>query len=113
MWQDVIGDLMEDRFDGITWDTFGGVDSFNNRKLFQPFFDFVKHTLRPNGRFTFFNPNPEPVAIWNYGLHGATWEDIEVNPPENNYYNFKTISMPVWIQDAVETGNVDQAREAE
>lgn len=99
MWQDVIGDLADERFDGITWDTFGGIDSFNNRDLFQPFFDFVRQTLNPGGRFTFFNPNPEPVAIWDYGLTGARWENIEVDPPENNYYNFRTICMPVWTQD--------------
>ena len=32
MWQDVLHTLGE--FDGITWDTFGGVDSFSNRELF-------------------------------------------------------------------------------
>jgi len=99
MWQDAIQELEECRFDGITWDTFGGVDSFNNRQLYPPFFEFVKRTLKPNGRFTFFNPNPEPVAIWEDGLLGARWEDVAVDPPPNQYYNLKTICMPVWTQD--------------
>jgi spermidine synthase len=97
MWQDVIDGLGE--FDGILWDTFGGVDSFNNRSLFPPFFDFVKRALRPLGRFTFWNPMPEPIATWTYGLAGVEWESIPVSPPPNEYFNFTTYCLPVWVQD--------------
>lgn len=100
MWQDVMTDLESAVFDGIIWDTFGGVDSFNNRDLFPVFFEFVRSSLRPNGRFTFFNPNPEPIATWTYGLEGVQWEAIAVDPPPNNYYNFKTICLPIWTQDS-------------
>jgi len=98
MWQDVLDALGQ--FDGILWDTFGGVDSFSNRELFPIFFEFVKKSLRPGGRFTFFNPMPEPIATWNYGLDGVVWESIAVSPPPNEYYNFNTICMPVWTQDS-------------
>lgn len=98
MWQDVLGDLSRCRFDGITWDTFGGVDSFSNRDLFPPFFRFVKQTLRPGGRFTFFNPMPEPIATWSMGLEGVDWTSIPVDPPPNAYFNFKTYCMPVWTR---------------
>jgi SAM-dependent methyltransferase len=100
MWQDVLERL--DTYDGIFWDTFGGVDSFSNRENFRPFFDFVKSSLRPRGRFTFWHPLPEPTATWSYGLEGVRWEQLDVNPPPNNYFEFKTYSMPLWIQEADE-----------
>lgn len=98
MWQDVIDSLGE--FDGILWDTFGGVDSFSNRELFPRFFGFVKQALRPCGRFTFWNGMPEPIATWTYGLDGVVWESIPVNPPPNAYFNFRSYCMPVWIQES-------------
>jgi spermidine synthase len=109
MWQDVVHTLGQ--YDGILWDTFGGVDSFSNRKLFPPFFEFVKAALRPGGRFTFFHPMPEPTATWNYGLEGVEWESIPVSPPPNEYFNFQTYCLPVWVQpsDAVDGVDSDEA----
>jgi SAM-dependent methyltransferase len=97
MWQDTLESLGQ--YDGILWDTFGGVDSFSNRTLFPRFFEFVKAALRPLGRFTFWNPMPEPIATWKYGLEGVAWESIPVSPPPNEYFNFTTYCMPLWIQE--------------
>jgi spermidine synthase len=97
MWQDVIDQLAD--FDGILWDTFGGVDSFSNKALFPLFFGFVKRALRAQGRFTFWNGMPEPIATWTYGLPGVTWETIPVNPPPNKYFQFQTYCLPVWVQE--------------
>ena len=47
-----------------------GVDSFSNRKLFQQFFAFVKSSLRPQGRFTFFNAMPDPIPTESGELDG-------------------------------------------
>lgn len=104
MWQDVIGTLGDRAFDGILWDTFGGVDSFSNRDLFRQFFPFVKSSLRPQGRFTFWNPMPDPIATWDYGLEGVTWTSFPVDPPPNAYFEFQTYCMPLWIQDADDEG---------
>lgn len=98
MWQDLLGELST--YDGIFWDTFGGVDSFSNRKLFPPFFEFVKASLRPQGRFTFWHPFPEPTATWSYGLEGVQWTQLAVDPPPNRYFEFQTYCLPVWVQEA-------------
>ena len=34
------------------------------------------------------------------GAENYDWEDIAVDPPPNNYYNFKTICLPIWTQES-------------
>jgi spermidine synthase len=109
MWQDVLASLGE--FDGILWDTFGGVDSFSNRALFPPFFQFVRTALRPLGRFTFWHALPDPIPTWKYGLPGVEWETFAVNPPPNHYFEFQTYCLPVWTQEPGEPQPLEQPAE--
>lgn len=72
-------------YDGIFFDTFSDDHVVSLKEL-------VINTLKPNGKFTYFNPlqSKDQHLIDLY----ATYDIIDVDPPSNSYFNEKKYYLP-------------------
>lgn len=77
------------KYDGILFDTF---DDYNNTLHFPK---ILKDICKSNCLITWWNNSSAEYDEFNFGT--TTFDSIEVDPPQNTYFNFKNYHMPKYI----------------
>ena len=83
-WHDIMENL--DTYDGIFYDA-----EQDKRKL--EFYDFIK--LKNGGIYTFFNPQGDGIKNDHNIKENIRYELIDIDPPENPYFNLNTYYLPI------------------
>ena len=88
-WYDNVVNM--DRYDGILFDTH---DDIHYMEFFT---EVVFKIAKPNCRITWWNNNPRKDNRRLKVKENSDFEIIEVNPPENTYFNHDKYYMPKYI----------------
>ena len=82
-WYDVRNSI--GRFDGIFYDTYGDDDMFH-------FSSSLSGLVKSGTKVTWWNNETGETNVYN--IPSVTYEAINVNPPENTYFNSTTYYLP-------------------
>jgi len=102
-WEDVVGQMPNDSFNGILFDTYPLTVSEIHRNHFN-FFSEAFRLLKPGGRLTYYSDEPEVLgdehvdALIRAGFEpeGIDWRVCRVNPPRDClYWQSPTIVAPI------------------
>jgi guanidinoacetate N-methyltransferase len=100
-WEDVVGTLGDERFDGILFDTYPLTEAEVHANHF-PFFGDAYRLLRQGGVFTYYSDeatelSPDHVGkLQAAGFTDIDWKTVAVSPPENcEYWQDQTIVAPI------------------
>ena len=72
-------------YDGIFYDTFGDEHTTH-------FSSSLSSLMKTGGKATWWNNNPSNNDIFN--IPNLTWQEININPPSNSYYNNNIYYLP-------------------
>ena len=82
-WYDVKDNLST--YDGLFYDTFGDEHTIY-------FSSSLSSLMKTGGKATWWNNNPSNNDIFN--IPNLTWQEININPPSNSYYNNNIYYLP-------------------
>ena len=82
-WYSVKNDLST--YDGLFYDTFGDDDM-------QYFSSSLSSLMKVGGKATWWNNNISNNDIFN--IPNLTWQEINIDPPSNSYFNSSTYYLP-------------------
>ena len=85
-WYDVVDELKT--YDGIFYDA-----ERDDHKT--EFYKIIKSSLRDGGVYTFFNPQGDGVENHHNIKENIKYEIIDIDSPENPYFNSKTYYLPI------------------
>ena len=85
-WYDVVDELKT--YDGIFYDA-----ERDDHKT--EFYKIIKSSLRDGGVYTFFNPQGDGVENHHNIKENIRYELIDIDPPENPYFNLNTYYLPI------------------
>jgi guanidinoacetate N-methyltransferase len=100
LWQDLVGDLPANNYDGILFDTYPVTKEEIHRNHF-PFFKHAYRLLKPGGVFTYYSDEKEGLSdehltlLREAGFTKIKKHLCEFNPPEDcEYWDHKYIIVP-------------------
>ena len=82
-WYDVKDDLST--YDGIFYDTYGDENSYN-------FSSSLSNLTKSGTKVTWWNNNPSKTDLFN--IPNLSWQEVDVDPPSNSYFNSTTYYLP-------------------
>jgi predicted O-methyltransferase YrrM len=82
-WYDRLNDLST--YDGILYDTYGD-------EHVQFFSSSLSNLVKPGAKATWFNVTPNPKNI--HDIPDVEYQQMDINPTPNTYYNFITYYLP-------------------
>lgn len=83
-WYQVLDNLST--YDGIFYDAYGDDDIIYLETE-------IPNLIKPGGVFTWWNTRPNSESVFNFS--NITYEEYDVNPTSNNYYNYNKYYLPL------------------
>jgi guanidinoacetate N-methyltransferase len=104
-WEDVVGALASEQFDGILFDTYPLTEEEIHANHF-PFFSEAHRLLRPGGVFTYYSDEATELSEMHVaklnavGFQDVRWVTVPVSPPADcEYWQEHSLVAPIVRKD--------------